>query len=139
MSDHSHSDRPSDRFRPSPSDQVDVHKARKAAEALFAPKRPIADLPTPNGSGSVELGNRKPRILSVVREQPAAISAVPREPSKPPLVQHETQRPSKRVPASQLTRLRTWLKYGMTTHQAADVYGVSDGEIECMLQNRNHD
>ena len=92
---------------------MDVHKARKAAEALFAPKRPIADLPTPNGSGSVALGNRKPRIL--------------------------TRRPSKRVPASQLTRLRTWLKYGMTTHQAADVYGVSDGEIECMLQNRNHD
>jgi hypothetical protein len=118
---------------------VDVHKARKAAEALFAPKGPIADLATPNGPGSAELGKRKPRILSVVREQPPAIRAVPREPSKPPLVQHETRRPSKRVPASQLTRLRSWLKYGMTTHQAADVYGVSVNEIERILQNRNDD
>ena len=111
-----------------------MYRARKAAEALFAPKTPVADLPKPKGSGSAELGNRKPRILSVVREQPTAIRAVAREPSKPPLVQHETRRPSKRVPASQLTRLRAWLKYGMTAHQAADVYGVSVSEIEGILQ-----
>ncbi len=124
MSDRSHSDRPSGRFHPSQSDQADVYSARKAAEALFAPKRPITDLPKPNGSGSAELGNRKPRILSVV----------PREPSKPALVQHKTRRRSKRVPASQLTRLRSWVKYGMTAHQAADVYGVSVSEIERILQ-----
>lgn len=134
MSDRSHSDRPSGRFHPSQSDQADVYSARKAAEALFAPKRPIADLPKPNGSGSAELDNRKPRILSVVREQPPAMPAVPREPSKPALVQHKTRRRSKRVPASQLTRLRSWVKYGMTAHQAADVYGVSVSEIERILQ-----
>src|SRR5947208_16829079 len=118
MSDRSHSDRPSGRFHPSQSDQADVHSARKAAEALFAPKRPIADLPKPNGSGSAELGNRKPRILSVVREQPPAIRGVAREPRTAALVQHKTRRRSKRVPASRLTRLRRRLTYGMPAHQS---------------------
>src|SRR5690242_16187199 len=51
---------------------------------------------------------------------------------QPPL-QHKTRRLRKRVPVSHLARVRTWLKYGMTIRQAADMYGVSESEIERIL------
>ena len=51
MSEHSHSDRPdfpSERFVASSlSGHDDINRARQAAEALFAPKNPMAD-PTPD-------------------------------------------------------------------------------------------
>ena len=131
MFEDSHSDRlryASDRFRP-PSGHEDVDTALKAAEALFAPKRPIADS-TPNATGSTQQNARKPRILSAVREQqPQAAAHV-----ESPRLKHETRRPRKRVPVSHLARARTWLKYGMTIGQAADIYGVSESEIERILQ-----
>jgi hypothetical protein len=136
MSENRHSDRlgyASDRFGPSSSSgHEDVDTARKAAEALFAPKRPIAD-PTLDSTGSTQENARKPRILSAVREPLPVIQAAHRERTKPPVVEHETRRPRKRVPASHLARVRTWLNYGMTINQAADMYGVSVSEIERLL------
>jgi len=38
------------------------------------------------------------------------------------------------VPASYLERVRTWLAYGMTIDQAAEVCGVSVREIERIMQ-----
>jgi hypothetical protein len=106
----------------------DINRARyQAAEALFAPKRQVQN----PAAGSAQQDQRKPRILSAVREQQPQAAHV--EATKRPL-QRERRRPRKRVPASHLTRLRTWVKYGMTIPQAADVYGVSESEIERMLQ-----
>jgi hypothetical protein len=38
------------------------------------------------------------------------------------------------VPSAHFTRIRTWLKYGMTVEEVANVYGVEVGEIERMLR-----
>ena len=137
MSEDTHSDRlgylDADFHQSSPSGHDDINRARQAAEALFVPKRHIENPIRPDGAGSAQQDQRKPRILSAVREQQPAIQTAQREPNTPSL-QHKTGRPRKRVPASQLARVRTWLKYGMTIHQAADVYGVSVSEIERILQ-----
>ena len=137
MSENRHSDRPdyaSAKFHPSsPSSHEDANRARQGAEALFTPKRPIAD-PTLDSTGSTQQNARKPRILSAVREPLPVIQAAHRERTKPPVVEHETRRPRKRVPASHLARVRTWLNYGMTINQAADMYGVSVSEIERLLR-----
>jgi len=137
MSDDSHSDREgygSANFRPSsPNGHDDINRVRQAAEALFAPKRPIAD-PPPASTGSAQQDTRKPRILSAVREQQPVIPAAHRERTKPRHADHKTRKPRKRVPVSHLARVRTWLNYGMTIDQAADMYGVSASEIERILQ-----
>src|SRR4051794_21978824 len=116
MSEDTHSDRAgyaSAEYRPSsPSGHGDVDTARHAAEALFAPKQPIA-----NDTASAQQHARKPRILSAVTAMQVVTQASDAEASKGPL-QHKTGRPRERVPASQLARVRTLLKYGMTIHQA---------------------
>ena len=127
MSEDTHSDRAGYAgagYRPSsPSGHEDINRARQQAEALFAQ-------PKPTGRG--QQNQRKPRILSAGREQQPQAAHV--EATKRP-VQRETRMPRKRVvPPSQLARLRTWVKYGMTIPQAADVYGVSESEIERILQ-----
>ena len=134
MSEHSHSDRPdlpSERFRTSsPSGREDNNRARQAAEALFAPKRSNADPSTAEDIGSAQQHSRKPRVLSAVT---AMTQPRHEEPTKPPL-RHKPRRQRKRVPVSQIARLRTWVNYGMTVHQASDMYGVSVTEIERILQ-----
>jgi hypothetical protein len=114
----------------SPPSSHDINRARQAAEALFAPKRSIGDDTRPKSTGRAQQDQRKPRILSAVREQQPAARV---EATKRPL-QRETRTPRKQVPASHLERLRTWVKYGMTIPQAADVYGVSQSEIERIMQ-----
>src|SRR5436190_15900594 len=111
MSEDTHSDRAGYAgagYRPSsPSGHEDINRARHAAEALFAPRRHIENPIRPDGAGSAQQDQRKPRILSAVRErQPKAVESIR------PRLKHETRRPRKRVPASHLARVRTWLKYG---------------------------
>jgi hypothetical protein len=83
-------------------------EARRAAEALFAPKAPLTkqpiDLPSP---------------------------APPPEPSG-----GEPQ-PSNMIPAAHVPRIRAWLKYGMTIAQVAAVYGVAVAELEGLLRRGN--
>src|SRR5438270_7156195 len=98
MSEHNPSDRAgyaSASFRPpSPKGYEDVDVARRAAEALFAPKRSIAD-PTPNSTGSAQQNVRKPRILSAAREQLPVIEATDPE-ANGLLLKHETRSQRKR-------------------------------------------
>ena len=135
MSEDTHSDRAGYAgagYRPSsPSGHEDINRARQQAEALFAPKKLIANPTIPDDTGTAQQDQRKPRILSAVREQQPQAAHV--EATKRP-VQRKTRMPRKRVPPSQLARLRTWVKYGMTIPQAADVFGVSESEIERILQ-----
>lgn len=138
MSEHDHANRPeygSARFRPSaPSGHKDVDRARQAAEALFAPKRPIVNPAVSDDTGSAQQQHsRKPRVLSAVTVmQP--LTQLPSEEPTTSQLRHKPRRPCKRVPASHVARLRTWVKYGMTVHQASDMYGVSVTEIERILQ-----
>jgi hypothetical protein len=137
MSDYNHSDRlgyVSDSRPSSPSPHQDTDRARKAAEALFTPKEPIADAPTRDSMGSAQPG-RKPRILRAVPEESPSIQAAHGKPTKTPLIEYESARPGKRA-VSHLSLVRTWLEYGMTIHQAAEVCGVSVSEIERIVLNR---
>ena len=131
MSDIKHSERVVANFHQSfASGHDDLNRARQAAEALFAPRRQIENPTNLDATGTAHQDQRKPRILSAVREQqPQAAAHVESHRLK-----HETRRPRKRVPVSHLARARTWLKYGMTIGQAADIYGVSESEIERILQ-----
>jgi hypothetical protein len=133
MSEDSHSnpsDFSSERLHPSSAiAHENVDRARKAAEALFAPKRPTTDASRRDSTGLVQQGARKPRILGAVMANRTVVEAPAVKTTKPSL-QHRIRRPRKRVPASHLARLRTCLKYGMTIGQAADVYGVSVSDIE---------
>jgi hypothetical protein len=68
---------------------------------------------------------RKPRILSAVPAQPIHVEATkPVAPAKP----HQ------KIPASQFGRIRTWLKYGMTIAQVAELYGATVGDVESILK-----
>jgi DNA-directed RNA polymerase specialized sigma24 family protein len=38
------------------------------------------------------------------------------------------------IPRSHFARVRTWVEYGLTASQVAQVYGVSVGEVERILR-----
>ncbi len=108
-------------------DRARIAKARQEAEALFALKRPIKEPRTPDPLAPADQSPRKPRILR-------ALSPVP--------VRHEDgeapvssgQRTQAEIPSSQFTRIRTWVKYGMTPAQVAGIYGVAVDVIERILR-----
>ncbi len=41
---------------------------------------------------------------------------------------------TREIPRSQFARIRTWMNYGMTVAQVADLYGAAVGEIERILR-----
>jgi uncharacterized small protein (DUF1192 family) len=88
-----------------PNDRERIDRARRAAEALFAPKPRVAEAPTP------------PPVRREVVAPP-----VPRAP------------PPREVAESQAARIRTWVKYGMSVAEVAEVCGVPIHEIERVLR-----
>jgi hypothetical protein len=98
----SHPARPGERY---PDDRERVDRARRAAEALFAPKPRAAEVP------------------------PAA--PVRREAVAPPVAPPPAPR---EVAESQAARIRTWVKYGMSVAEVAEVFGVPVDEIERVLR-----
>jgi hypothetical protein len=109
------------------SDRERNATAHQAAEALFAPRRPL--LEQPNGAASTPAGEpvRKPRVLSVSLTAP-----YPRQ-ERPAASTGPTAEVTAKIPRSQFARIRAWRRYGMTVQQVADVYGVTLGEIERIL------
>ena len=104
---------------PHNDDKGQATTARRTAEALFAPKK---EPPVREPEAAVP---HKPRILAA---QPparsnAAATAVGRA--------QETRRA---IPKSQVDRIRTWLRYGMTARQAADACGMSVSELKEALR-----
>jgi hypothetical protein len=95
--------------------------ARKAAEALFTSKE---EHRAPEPKNAVA---RKPRVLAAV--PPATLDTASTVVSPA----HEARRA---IPKSQIDRVRTWLKYGMTVRQAADACGVSVSDLKDALQSR---
>ena len=92
-----------DRY-PNPRERID--RARRAAEALFAPKPPPA---TPHPPAA-----------------PPPAPEAPREPPAPPI--------AVQIGPAQAARIRTWVKYGMSVAEVAAVFGVPVGEIERVLR-----
>ena len=107
--------------------QEKINRARQAAEALFKPKRPTKEAAAPVFTPAIDPAH-KPRILQAVAAEPS----IANETHLPP--DRETRTRAHQIPAVHLTRIRTWLKYGMTVRQAAKVCGVSVSEIERVLQ-----
>ena len=107
--------------------QEKINRARQAAEALFKPKRPTKEAAAPVFTPSVDPAH-KPRILHAVAAQPTFVNEIHLPPDR------EARTPAHQTPARDLTRIRTWLKYGMTVRQAAKVCGVSVSEIKRVLQ-----
>src|SRR4051794_26433187 len=103
--------------------------ARQAAEALFTGNREATARLMGEGSATSGKSAPKPRVLPVL---PTA--AAPHEElnnSNSP--QHQTV---PEIASSQFARIRTWVRYGMTLRQVADMYGTDVGEIERVLRRR---
>jgi hypothetical protein len=70
---------------------------------------------------------RKPRVLPMLSPAPVRNEEV----AAP--VDHEP-RTTREIPWSHHARIRTWVNYGMTVPQVAEVYGVAVGVIERILR-----
>jgi hypothetical protein len=112
---HQHTSRGDDRER--------ITSARQAAEALFTPKRQLVEPSDSNAPPSGEQFPRKPRLLTILSSPQAGNKDVAAPINPEPQTTRE-------IPRSQFVRIRTWIKYGMTTSQVAKIYGVTVGEIE---------
>lgn len=75
---------------------------------------------------SVDQSVRIPRMLKA--SSPALVH---HEESEAPVASGERITPE--IPSSQFARIRTWVKYRMTTAQVAGVYGVAVDVIERIL------
>ena len=108
---------------PRGDDRERTASAREAAEALFTPKpravEPLASDPVP----SAERPARKPRVLAILSPAPVRNEEVVAPVNSEP-------RTTRQIPRSQHARIRTWVEYGMTIPQVAEVYGVAVGVIE---------
>ena len=115
------------RTDPRDHNRARITNARRAAEELFRPKPQAPREATPNALSPGEQLPREPRILAISPAPPIRGAAVetpvsPRPPTMP------------EIPASQFARIRTWVKYGMTVTQVAQIYEVTVEEIERVLR-----
>ena len=120
------------RSRPQRYAQADDHEqlisARQAAEALFTGHR-VTARSVEKGSAPLEARTRKPRVLPVLAKAPTRHV----EPELP----RNSSQAGPRIASSQFSRIRTWVSYGMTARQVAEVLGVEVGEIERILRLRS--
>jgi hypothetical protein len=99
--------------------------ARQAAEALFMPNR------------AARMGERGAACVTKTARRPRVLPASPTAPNDhegagtPTNSKHATE-----IARSQFARIRTWIRFGMTARQVADLYGVEVGEIERILRRR---
>lgn len=112
---------------PHTDDRQRIDSARQAAEALFTSKPPVS-APSVADTAPADQAARKPRVLRIISPEPARHQ----EPETPDAPEPS---PTPSVPASQVARIRTWVRYGLTVHQVAKVYGVPIGEIERVLRH----
>jgi hypothetical protein len=107
-------------------DRQQITRAREAAEALFRPKRQLIEPSVPETPPVADSSARKPRVLTIASPAPAHAERQAPVSSK--------QQMTPEIPRSQFDRVHTWVKYGMTASQVAEVYGVPVGEIERILR-----
>jgi hypothetical protein len=132
------------RQQPDPHGNADerIANAREAAEALFTAKPPVAS--------PADEPVRKPRVLAIVPSVPAHHAPTPAAADRPvrkPRVHasgprgparrvssRASSRMPRRIPPAQHARICTWVEYGMTAAEVAEVYGTPVGEIERILR-----
>ena len=107
--------------RPRGDDRERTTRARQVAEALFASK-PVTSPSVPQ-TVTDDQAVRKPRVLGIIPPSRSTRQDQPPSPVAP-------APPTVEIPRSQFPRIRTWIKYGMSVAQVAQVYGVSASEIE---------
>lgn len=117
---------PPPRTDPRDHDRERIRNARRAAEELFRPKPEASREMLPNARAPGEQPPRKPRILAISQAVPVSAAAVETPASR---------KPPPQIPASRFARIRTWVKYGMTVADVAQVYGVAVEEIEGILRD----
>jgi len=109
-------------------DRERITSARQAAAALFnAPKRRPVEPSASDPAPSAERPARKPRVLAILSPAPVRKEEVAAPVDPEP-------RTTRQIPRSHHARIRTWVKYGMTIPQVAEVYGVAVGVIEGILR-----
>ena len=114
------------RTDPRDHDRERITNARRAAEDLFRPKPQAGRETVPDALAPGEQPPRKPRILAISPAAPIRAAAVETPVTRKP--------PAPKIPASRFARIRTWVRYGMTASDVAQVYGVAVEEIERILQ-----
>jgi hypothetical protein len=112
---------------PRGDDRERITTARRTAEALFTPKRQPVEPSVSDPAPSAEQSPRKPRVLAVLSPAPVRNkeAAAPVNPEP---------RTTRDIPRSHHARIRTWVKYGLTVPQVAEVYGVAVGVIERIVR-----
>jgi hypothetical protein len=112
---------------PRDNDREQIARARHAAEALFTSK-PLVTKTAVTEAASPSPTDRKPRVLQIIagpakRDEEVKAAATP-EPQ-----------PTPQIPRSQFSRIRSWVKYGMTVRQVAEHYGAEIDEIRRIIQH----
>ena len=89
-----------------------MSRARQTAEALFAAKSSATEKP------AVDQPARPPRVLETAPPAPREVieAAISPEPPMP-------------IPPADFARVRSWVKYGMTLAQVAEIYRVPVDEV----------
>jgi hypothetical protein len=108
-------------------DREPITSSRRAAEALFTPKRQPAEPSVSDPEPSAEQPAPKPRVLSILSPAPVRNEEVAAPVNPAP-------RTTRQIPRSEHARIQTWVKYGLTIPQVAEVYGVAVGVIERILR-----
>jgi len=114
---------------PRGDDRERINRARQTAEALFTPKRQVTEQLV-SGSPPADQSARKPRVLGISPAAPVRLEEVKASP-----VSTEPQTATREIPPSQFARIRTWINYGMTVAQVAEVYAAPVGAIERILRD----
>jgi hypothetical protein len=112
---------------PRGNDLERITSARQTAEALFTPKRQPVEPSVSHSVPSAERPAWKPRVLRVSSPAPVRNEEVAAPVDPEP-------RTTRHIPRSHHARIRTWVKYGLTIPQVAEVYGVAVGVIERILR-----
>jgi hypothetical protein len=102
-----------------PVNSTRIDNARQRAEALFKPKSP------PKARCANETANKmahEPRVLSISALTPEQAPTTPAQPTPMDLDRRH------------FPRVRALAKYGMTTRQIAETYGVPASEIRRILR-----
>jgi hypothetical protein len=105
----------------------DRERLTSAAEALFTRKRQVTEHSIREVAAPTGEPGRKPRVLPILAKAP-----VHHEEREAPISPEQQLTP--KIARSQFGRIRTWVRYGMTARQVAEMYGVGVGEIERILQ-----
>ena len=107
-------------------DRQQITRAREAAEALFRPKRQLIESSVPETQSAAASSARKLRVLAIASPAPLHVER------EAPVSAKQQMAPE--IPRSQFDRVRTWVKYGMTAPQVAEVYGVAIDEVARILR-----